>query len=769
MTTDYHDWGMPIQPDEYHQLPAALSNLGKACDEFSAFELLEYRKGDVPNQYLAVLDVSDGTFDIDNEAGILRVERIAVSYNPDSDHLPWDVRALRTDFPVTLHQNDTKKDEPISLCLYINDWKSVERSWTPELFLHRILWWLRSTAEGNIHAADQPIEQLFFTSPYVLLLPPDNEGKFGKKEYRLVFQSTEHHNCKIKTFRGEYIEAGIVDKASCQSISICVPPIDNNPVQTSPGNLGELEQYLTSLDSGLLDPLKSAIESIVDETGIPVSHNPDLDFLLIIVGIPRVRDEKVERLDMLGFGLRANIGDLGEALGVLNKSPTDNNWYKTQFIGGFQADTDDGWKAITIDPYQIQLYPTAEKIRRISGIDQDDHGPKGIIAGVGSLGSALAEIWNREAWGNWLYVDDDLVQAHNLPRHLATDYFIGTPKTLAVRTFTQNTFLTENDEPPEDYTGSILDNEASLDEAKASADLIVDVTTTLHVPRDLSEINHSPRLASVFFTPSGMASVMLLEDGDRATRSSHLEAQYYRAILNSGWGKYHLTGHSGQFWVGAGCRDVSSVISNELVQIHAATLARQLRKSVNKPDARICIWDYDDESGGLHPIEVPVYPVRSVSLGDWKVLWDVGFEDSISIERTKKLPNETGGILRGLVDQKTKTMYLVDWSEQPIDSFATPSSFNRGQKGQDQIIMDGAQRTAGIVSYIGDWHSHPPRCAAAPSQYDQKLLMSLSEQLLHSGTPALMLIVGEMGLGFCIQEHVELVDFETEQKTSVTS
>src|SRR5690606_34492760 len=125
----------------------------------------------------------------------------------------------------------------------------------------------------------------------------------------------------------------------------------------------------------------------------------------------------------------------------------------------------------------------------------------------------------------------------------------------------------------------------------------VDVTTTIHVPRIIAQNDSWPRTVSVFLTPSGSSSVMLMEDSGRHIRCNSLEAQYYRAILETEWGKNHLTGHLGKLVVGGGCRDVTLPLSNEMLHIHAGNLARQLRKAIAHDNARICIWEYQDESG----------------------------------------------------------------------------------------------------------------------------------------------------------------------------
>ncbi|ABA74773.1 Mov34/MPN/PAD-1 family protein [Pseudomonas fluorescens] len=58
------------------------------------------------------------------------------------------------------------------------------------------------------------------------------------------------------------------------------------------------------------------------------------------------------------------------------------------------------------------------------------------------------------------------------------------------------------------------------------------------------------------------------------------------------------------------------------------------------------------------------------------------------------------------------------------------------------------KRTAGVVDYVGEWHSHPDGCSARPSDYDDHLLDTLHRQMIAEGLPALMIIVGQKDLGF---------------------
>jgi hypothetical protein len=109
------------------------------------------------------------------------------------------------------------------------------------------------------------------------------------------------------------------------------------------------------------------------------------------------------------------------------------------------------------------------------------------------------------------------------------------------------------------------------------ADLVVDVSTTFEVPRTLALKDDIPRIVSLFLTPSGQSSVMLMEDIDRQCRIDAIEGQYYRAILSSEWGSTHLQHNYGDRWVGGGCRDISVRMSSECIHVHAGILANFAR------------------------------------------------------------------------------------------------------------------------------------------------------------------------------------------------
>jgi integrative and conjugative element protein (TIGR02256 family) len=369
---------------------------------------------------------------------------------------------------------------------------------------------------------------------------------------------------------------------------------------------------------------------------------------------------------------------------------------------------------------------------------------------VGSLGSAMADIWSREGWGRWTFIDPDDVAPHNLVRHISTSGAVGFPKAQCVRAHVAHSLGHDRKDASAICSRANDMTHSDVVAALENAALLVDASTTIEVPRDWSE-RPLPRSASLFFTHSGMSAVLLIEDHEQQIRLSALEAQYYRAIITEPWGEEHLQ-RPDELRVGAGCRDHSLVLSNELVKLHAAQLARRLRKATDYASAAIQVWTLNDATGGISVASVPVRHTNSIDCVGWSVRWDEGLRHKLGAMRKAGLPSETGGIVVGVIDQKLRTLTMVDASPAPADSHAEATGFIRGTEGSQDYVSRCARLTGGMVDYIGEWHSHPAGHSASPSTTDVVLLATLAERLEADGVPALMVIVSQSDLSVSLGE-----------------
>ena len=189
------------------------------------------------------------------------------------------------------------------------------------------------------------------------------------------------------------------------------------------------------------------------------------------------------------------------------------------------------------------------------------------------------------------------------------------------------------------------------------------------------------------------------------------------------------------------------------VQLHAALLSQALRAEVVGASACIHVWSADRDTGSVARHTVPVHAVQRASAASWTIAWDGGLLDWLMAERATQLPNETGGVLFGVTDQKRRTIHLVWASDAPPDSIASPTGFVRGTHGVEALRERVQIRTGLMVDYVGEWHSHPRGASARASSDDLALVDSLAQRLNADGLPAVMLIVGEREFGLHLREH----------------
>jgi hypothetical protein len=763
MARAYHALGQVLPDLAPERLAHAQSRqMLAACHRHPAFSVVELRQILAPSDAGKpavdgiVVDCCDGTVPSRNPTGLSNRERLLLMHGPGL-LTPHEVRALRTDFPSTAHQNSVFNGEPASLCLYFEPWSAVERTWTPEKHLQRILWWLRETAAGTLHRSDQPLERLYFVSPYQIVLPADFNERVARRTEVL------HLACARSRDKGTVLRGAFGPRAEKNAprddfgldvLVVAAPPILSTWVERYPANLGALHDQLVARGSALHAPLQEAAKQAMSGSGIPL-HDPAAQHTLLLLQVPVMRtdDQAPERIDVSGFIVRgAPFSRLGLDTGAFFDGRDGKAYNALSFAPAATAGEHlDAWRALPIEPVDVKVAFSAADVRRASGVDNATADLLGVLAGVGALGSSMAEIWSREAWGRWTYVDDDNLLPHNLVRHTGKDVHIGWAKVDVVAEMAELNW--PSSVKPGAIYAKVTDSEnPDVQRAVSEASLFVDATTTLEVPRDLSDRDDVPRMASTFMTPSGQSAVLLFEDEARSARLACLEAQYYRAVLNSDWGAAHLVGHLGSYWVGAGCRDLSGVLPHELVHLHGATLARQVRLLAAQPDPQIRVWTMDEDSGAVSVDVVTVAPPVERKVGKWRVVWDEGLASKLRQLRDRSLPNETGGVILGYVDQKRDAIHVVDVLPAPMDSDANRTGFTRGATGLPEAIAEAAGRTANIVGYLGEWHSHPRYASAAPSDADQTLLAYLADTLALDRMPALMLIVADGDLSITIKE-----------------
>lgn len=716
----------------------ALAAAVRDATDYTLVQLLSRTMPGMGRIEALVVDIECDGVPSRNAAGIQYRERLALLVPEDQKALV-EVIALRKSFPVLMHQNNGTRDGAASLCLYFEPTPTVLRTWTPQRFLRRIQWWLEQTAKDELHPADQPVEHLFFASKFELVLPWNLDALEGAGGTKMtVMRSQERPNGGVTFFLRPVDYDNNASTPLASHIRLTMPPVVQGFVERDPATLGDLADLLAQRGVDLLPPLIAALSDGIGSAGVP--EEASASFVVIILHIPMVREAggMVQRIARRACLVQGDLRQLGVKAGALYLH--DKRYYaevQESFLARAPATE---WKSEPVFPMSVLQFLDDAAARKQSSLD--DEGPRAALVGAGSLGSAMLNLWTRAGWGRWSVIDNDHIKPHNLVRHVAFAQHVGELKCDVVSDLSGA--ATDGAAIVMAVRGDACDLEArSLQEALTTAKLVVDASAALEYPRQASFQDNLPRHATVFVTPNGNGSVLLLEDQERSIRLRTLEAQYYRALIRQTWGARHLEGNLGTYWSGASCRDISVAMPYSRISAHASTLAEQVTLHARSDAACIRVWDRDPETGSISVYDVEAAAESRFDFGDLTVFYDRGLEAHLNALRLGALPNETGGVLLGYHDFNVGAIVLVDALPAPHDSQASPISFERGTANLMKAVQEASERTAGIVGYIGEWHSHPPGHSATPSRDDLLQLAEISLGMHGDGLPALQLIVGE--------------------------
>jgi len=740
-------------PDEFHLIEdvrklagpdgltiARARALADAVIRHEDFDLIECLARDESGGSTAEFLIVDAKCDAvppNNPHGIGYPERLALGVTKDPKQLVA-VHALRKSFPRLMHQNLTPEGAPASLCLYYEPALAVQRTWTPQNFLGRIQTWLEKAARDELHAADQPAEQLFFVTPFELVLPWNFDQLRQAADVTFQVVAGPERPGPGRTFFLRPASKGTQPERAFAPILLRLQPVVHGRVDIDPPNLGGLADLLAARGLDLRLSIAQAVQEQVSTEGVPAAADSSFSVLLLEIPVSRAEETEVERVFWRAFLLRKGPLKLGADCGALMLQ--NGRYYKEQLTGPLAAPPGDGWRTLENQAMEVQLGLDRASARKQSGIV--DEGPTGAFVGAGALGSAVLDLWTRCGWGQWTVIDNDHVKPHNLVRHVARSSHIGVSKAQAMASLYDAVMRGAGTMTAIHADACDLDS-ADVLAALTKATLVVDASTTLDYPRLASTRDDMARHASIFVTPDANGAVLLIEDAKRTIRLRTLEAQYYRALITHEWGCEHLAQHLGKYYSGASCRDISYVMPYSRLQVHAALLAEQIQLAVPDPEAAIGIWARGPKTGAVVAHQVPVSCERAMKLGDSTLFIDQGLEEKLCTLRAAGLPSETGGILLGYYDFNVAAVVVVDALAAPGDSLASAAFFERGVGGLVESVTEASRRTANIVRYIGEWHSHPPEHSTKPSRDDFFQLVYLATGMAHEGLPALQLIVGD--------------------------
>ena len=715
-------------------------------NEFKLIEIKIENQKDIKIEHLIV----DVTADIIQypKKDILYTERLCLSFYENDKFLP-NVTALRKDFPRVIHTNLTPLDSPKSLCIYNENWHTVQLTWTAMNFLNRISYWLAQTSRDSLHFEDQPLEPLIVNPRYKVVIPLQ---LFDNSYNHLVYAESVYDSDNFGVLILKNVEVQNITKIKedlakkgfplFYVLSLKGQPQQHGIISDIPNTLNELNQFLENAQIDLISELRTEIKNLYSNGNHILFEN---DLIISLIELPKTREKNNhhEASDYWIFGI-GKIKDVGLDIGVLLGDSIQG------ITLSFSLQQEKNGENTFIQLFEPILDITPSISAEFNNIDSSYLKSNFAMIGAGALGSQILQNFVRMGYGQWTIIDNDNLLPHNITRHILKRNTIGFNKAYALACTLNNIFdITQ----VKHIEGDFLTLEINQLEQIKNVEAIVDVSTSLPVARKLAlETEIDTRKLSVFVTPSGNDSVLLCEDDKKEITLDALEAQYYRAILNEPKLANHLQGNQGTIRYGGGCREISNRIPQDIIALHASILSKQIRHSLSINNAQISIW-IANENSSVDFIAIPTSQTITENINDWYIIYDKNFIKKVTEIRAKKLPNETGGVLVGFFDTQRKRIYIVDTLESPSDSIETPWSYIRGREGLSEKINQVKNLTAHIVDFIADWHSHPDTVSVQPSTDDKLLLEHHANIMRDDGLPGIILIVGKSSqLNWIIKE-----------------
>jgi hypothetical protein len=342
-------------------------------------------------------------------------------------------------------------------------------------------------------------------------------------------------------------------------------------------------------------------------------------------------------------------------------------------------------------------------------------------------------------------VDHDRLLPHNKARHALGGHFLGQNKAETM-CFLANE-LVDEEKPCVSIPADVFcpgNNKEQLYSALEQAELIIDASASIGLARHLAlDIEASAPRISLFFAPSGNASVVLAEDKQRRVPLDMLEMQYYRAIANSDDLADHFETPGQSIRYSQSCRDLTSRVPQDKVSLHASLCTNALKQILAEHEGFSGVWTLDPPCYSVSFTQIQSSKLVEEYHDLWRIRTDARFLDKLKELRNEKLPNETGGIIVGSHDMIRGIIYLVDTVPSPLDSQEWPTVYIRGKNGLCSTLQAIETKTNGQLTYVGEWHSHPCGVSARPSQEDKKAFDWLHSEMQATGLPPVMAIVGE--------------------------
>ncbi len=507
------------------------------------------------------------------------------------------------------------------------------------------------------------------------------------------------------------------------------------------------DQFPNQLPKDLDTLLKFAIWADIDLSKllaiIPIVRTPGIKEFPVLLSVKRPKPLIGYNGDIEFFNFYLTIEDDAIVEGVISKN----------LPVGFQKHN---------EPLSIKKAQEVSGSKSIIG--------SSVVFGCGAVGSKVMMHLIREGYAGTSTVlfDHDKIEPHNMVRYgLLTDS-IGVNKAVAIQKTAEELYEADNDNlqilgiP---HRGNVLFELDRLKKCLKGVDWIMDFTASVSFENYFikQELEARNRVVRGSLTDEGRIGMLLIEGNDRNPRIDDLkvlsQAEYLTNVYINAWLKrefFRSKKESALINVGVGCNSETTIVPDDTISIHSSIFVKAIKaeSKVDSQDHGVIYQTYLDDSNNFtvrseRRIIPPLRVYQSIS--GWEIRMKAGLDEMLMSEMGKAMPNETGGVLIGLVNNKTKCLHITDIILAPPDSEANSGCFIRGVEGlKDQVDMH-KNESGQTFGYIGEWHSHPFG-PYGPSDKDIRTMREFKKDYEEEGVtiPVFVMIATPAGLIPCI-------------------
>lgn len=386
---------------------------------------------------------------------------------------------------------------------------------------------------------------------------------------------------------------------------------------------------------------------------------------------------------------------------------------------------------------------TQELSRKLSGYSNTTTVKKVLLIGVGAIGSAVSELLVRSGHITVKMMDSDRFQPHNLARHVLSQTEVGLNKAIALGQRFSDLYPS-NPQVAE----ALIDDLLQLPQDKFFSitndlDIILDCSASVAVLKYLSEIQGLNKpIASLYQIDQGLGTVMLY-----TPRGSDIPLNIIELTAIMEWRSVSsirrwLTETLNSVEIGGGCRSVSAKISYARVMYGASIISNLLLEWIAEnalpEQGRADLFHMPTQAN-----TEPHYSVNNIAAvkhkaGNWEIVVQKDVFNSLKQFATGNPDCETGGIFLGQADRQKKILTIVDCIECVGAKSAT--GYHRFPNDLKYKLAKIEKQTAGMLHYVGEWHSHPISCGCVPSATDKSTMKELAKLMVADRLPALCAI-----------------------------